>query len=435
MGTPKPLPREKDGLWLTKDNKLIMMHGNMTVTTYKITNYFLYKAQQENRLDNLSVDAKTIVADCNIKNTNYSKVLFEECKKVAITQISMMDDAGNWRIRQIIPSMTYENGILTAYINPQMAPYIQGLTKNFTKADMLIANKCDTYSAFKMYEICNSWIRTGYAFYSIDEWRELLGGTSYDSFSGLKQRVITPAIDVVNRCTDIEITPEFIKTGRKTTHMKVFIKKKPCLLAAVETAEVNEPVVKVEEEEVSAAKNESAFSLIEIDTIRAMVKDFRQKKKDAEAYVKNYGVEYCKEQMEYVRQEDKRQKLKRIGGYFRKAMEGDYAGSKQINIEAARAEEREHREIQEWNREAASMNNLIENSGSMTEDELVKNILQEHPEVASLYQALGITDKKIARWIEKYSEVLLLKLGIKMQGKSGITAEYIEANLNINEKK
>jgi len=433
MGIPKPLPREKDGLWLTKDNKLIMMHGNMTVTTYKLTNYFLLKAQQENRLDNLSVDAKTIVSDCNIKNTNYSKVLFEECKKVAITQISVMDDTGNWQIRQIIPSMTYKNGVLTADINPQMAPYIQGLTKNFTRADMLIANKCETFSAFKMYEICNSWIRSGYAVYTIDEWRDLLGGQSYDSFSGLKQRVITPAIDVVNRCTDIEITPEFIKTGRKTTHMKVLIKKKPSFLETAEPVEANEPVATTGEEDVAPAQNESDFSLIEMDTINAMVKDFRQRKKDAEAYVMNYGVEYCKEQMEYVRQENKRRKLQRIGGYFRRAMEGDYAGNKQIDIEAAKAEEKERKEIEEWNREAASMNNLIENSGSTPEDELVKNILQEHSEVASLYQALDIADEKIARWIEKYSEVLLLKLGIKMQGQPGITADYIEANLNINE--
>lgn len=435
MGKPKLLPREKDGLWLIKDNKLVFMHGNMTGTTHKITNYFLYKAQQENRLDNLSVDAKTIVKECKIKNTNYSRVLFEECRKVALTQISVMDEKGNWVIRQIIPSLTYENGILTAHINPQIAPYINRLTKNFTQTNLLIANKCDTYSAYRMYDICTSWKRTGVAYYSIDEWRKLLGGNSYKTFSGLKQRVITPAIDSVNRRTDIEISPEFIKTGRKTTHMKVNIKEKTNSLVEAETVEVNEPVATVCEEEVSVAQNESAFSLTEIDTIKAMVKNFRQSKKNAEAYVKNYGVEYCKEQMEYVRQEDKRQKLKRIGGYFRKAMEGDYAGSKQINIEAARAEEKERREIQEWNRQAASINNLIENSGSMTEDELVKNIIKEHPEVASLYQAFGIADEKIARWIEKYSEVLLLKLGVKIQGKSGITSEYIEANLIINEKK
>lgn len=435
MGIPKPLPREKEGLWLTKDNKLIMMHGNMTVTTYKITNYFLYKAQQENRLDNLSVNAKTIVEDCNIKNTNYSKVLFEECKKVAITQISVLDESGNWQIRQIIPSMTYKNGVLIADINPHMAPYIQGLTKNFTRANMLIANKCETYSGFKLYEICNSWIRTGYAVYSIEEWRKLLGGTAYDTFSGLKQRVITPAIAMVNRCTDLEITPEFVKTGRKTTHMKVIIQKKSGLLVAAKSSEANEAVVASVEEATATTQNEDSFSLIEQDTIKAMVKNFRQNRKNAEAYVKNYGVEYCKEQMEYVRRENLKQEIKKIGGYFRKAMEEDYAGNKKILLEAARAEKTEHKEIAAWNKDAARMDSLFEKASRGSEKSLEQSILAKHTEVTKLYQGMGITDDRIARWLEKYPEVLLLKLAFHLQGQSGITADYIEANLIFNQKK
>ena len=31
MGRTEVLPREKDGLWLNEDNKLIMMHWNMTI--------------------------------------------------------------------------------------------------------------------------------------------------------------------------------------------------------------------------------------------------------------------------------------------------------------------------------------------------------------------------------------------------------------------
>ena len=63
MGIPKSLPRAKSGLWLTKDNKLVAMHANMTATTYKLTNYFRWRAQQENKLEGLSVDCRTIIKD------------------------------------------------------------------------------------------------------------------------------------------------------------------------------------------------------------------------------------------------------------------------------------------------------------------------------------------------------------------------------------
>lgn len=437
MGIPKALPREKSGLWLTKDNKLVSMHANMTATTYKLTNYFLWRAQQENKLEGLSVDCRTIIKDCNIKATNFSEILLTECKKVALTQISVMDDKGNWKVRQVIPNMTYEDGVLTADINPKVAPYIYGLKQNFTRGNILQTNKCDTYAAIRLYETCNSWARTGYAYYSIEEWRSLLGGDKaiYERFSNFNQKIIKPAVKIVNENTDLEISPEYIKTGRKTTHMKIHISKKDSLLEGkVQDVEIPHIVVEDSMPPAPAEEKEITFTLAERDVIRKMTKEYRQTKKNAEAYIRNYGAEYCKEQMEYVRQENLKQEIKRIGGYFRKAIEGDYAGSKRKQLEAARAEEAESKEVHAWNKEAATMESLFEQSHPSAEESLVQNILSEHPELTKIYQGLGVPDERIARWLEKYSEVLLFKIGFKLQGQTGITADYIEANLNINEK-
>ena len=437
MGIPKALPREKSGLWLTKDNKLVSMHANMTATTYKLTNYFLWRAQQENKLEGLSVDCRTIIKDCNIKATNFSEILLSECKKVALTQISVMDDKGNWKVRQVIPNMTYEDGILTADINPKVAPYIYGLKQNFTRGNMLQTNKCDTYAAIRLYETCNSWARTGYAYYSIEEWRSLLGGDKeiYARFSNFNQKIIKPAVKIVNENTDLEITPEYIKSGRKTTHMKIHIKKRNSSPAGKEQ-EVEIPSVVVEDSIPSptAVEKEIALTLEERDVIRKMTKEFKQIKKNAEGYVRKYGIEYCKAQMEYVRKEDAKQKLTKIGGYLKRAMDGDYAGSKQIMIEAAKAEEEEHKEVVKWNKEAANMDKMFDNADLTAEEALVHNILSQNPELTSIYKELGVPDEKIARWLEKYSEVLLFKIGFKLRGQSGITADYIEANLNINDK-
>lgn len=437
MGIPKALPREKSGLWLTKDNKLVSMHANMTATTYKLTNYFLWRAQQENKLEGLSVDCRTIIKDCNIKATNFSEVLLSECKKVALTQISVMDDNGNWKVRQVIPNMTYEDGILTADINPKVAPYIYGLKQNFTKGNMLQTNKCDTYAAIRLYETCNSWARTGCAYYSIEEWRSLLGGDKeiYERFSNFNQKIIKPAVKIVNENTDLDITPEYIKTSRKTTHMKIHVTKKSYLPEGKSSeAEQNDIVVESNITSSPVVEQAVTFTLEERDVIKKMTKEYRQTKKNAESYIRNYGVEYCKAQIEYVRQENLKQEKKRIGGYFRKAIEGDYAGSKQVQIEAAKAEKAEHEEIAAWNKDAAKMDSLFETASQSSEKALEKSILAEHPEVTALYQGMGISDDRIARWLEKYSEVLLFKIAFKLQGQSGITADYIEANLNVSEK-
>ena len=430
MRIPKALPREKNGLWLTKDNKLVAMHANMTATTYKLTNYFLWRAQQENKLEGLSVDCRTIVRDCNIKATNFSEILLNECQKVALTQISVMDEKGNWKVRQVIPNMTYEDGILTADINPKVAPYIYALEKSFTKENMIQTNKCDTYAAIRMYETCNSWARTGVAYYSIEEWRKLLGGNKdiYQRFSNFNQKIIKPAVKIVNENTDLEIFPEYIKTGRKISHMKIHIQKKNFLpMPKEKDSNVAEVILKdkIPSIPIKKEKKESImFSLEERDVINKMIKEYRQTKKNAEMYIKHYGVEYCKEQIEYVRQEKGKQEIKRLGGYFRKAIEDDYAGKKQIQVKAAKNEEEEKKNIAAWNKEVAGIDALLDKS-------LEKRILSEHPEVTDIYRGIGIEDDRIARWLEKYPEVELFKIGFQIQGATGITAEYIEANLSI----
>ena len=429
MGRTEKLPREKDGLWLTEDNKLIMMHGNMTIVSHKLTNYFLWLAQHQNKLKGLTVDCRTLLRDCNIKDTSFSRVLYEECKRVAKTQISIMDEDGNWKIRQIIPNMDYKDGVLSADLNPEIAPYIQGLTGNFTKSNLLVANKCSTYPSFRLYKICNSWLRTGYAYYSIDEWRQALGGTdkAYDKIYEFKRRIVVPAIKGVNKHTDLFVEAEYIKTGRKISHIKIHIQKKK-ESKLIENAEY----VELDRGKTETKEPTTVFSLEERDTIKVMIADFKQSQKDAESYIKDYGVDYCKEQIAYVRQQHKEKGLRRIGGYFHKAITQDYAGKNLSLIEAARAEEAARHEKAGWNADVRK-NGII--PASPDEEKQVQDILAEHQEIALLYRNMGMPDESIARWIEKYPEVLLFKVGLQKQQECGITVDLIDTVLKVNSQK
>ena len=105
----------------------------------------------------------------------------------------------------------------------------------------------------------------------------------------------------------------------------------------------------------------------------------------------------------------------------------------QTNLEEVRSEEAERKEIVQWNRVAA-MDILLEKAGGSSEEDLVEAILSQNEELTNLYRSFGIEDRQIARWIEKYDEVLLFRIGLKLQGQSGMTADYIEANLIINRK-
>lgn len=424
----KKLPRAKEGLWLTKDNELIKMHSNMTAGSYKITNYMLWKATRMSDMSQpFTMTASEIVSSCNIKNHNYSAVLDEETSKIMNTWIEIRKPNKEEYVKiSMMDRLEYhKGGILEAQLSPSMVSLIGNLKKEFTQNNYVQVNKCKTYAAMRLYEVCNSWIRTGYAYYSLDKWRKLMGGTqkTFDTFTLFKKRFFVPAVNCVNKKTDLQIEPEFIKTGRKVTHIKVTILKKedtvasqeiPTLIPAPEETPIMQPELPIEE----------GFSLEERDAIRKMVTVYKQRPECAESYIQNYGLEYCKQQMEYVRQENKQKKIDKIGGYFYKAVCNDYAGTKQAQIKAAQAEESERKEIVDWDKQIMKQGSLFPE-----DEDLVQKILGEHPEVADMYRSMKMPDEKIARWLEQYSETLLLKKGFRLQKESSITAEYVEAVL------
>lgn len=82
MAKEKKIARYKAGLWLTKDNKLIRMHGNMTSLSYKLTNYFLWLSVKEGRLDNLQITTTEIKNILEYKKTGLTALLHEESDKI-----------------------------------------------------------------------------------------------------------------------------------------------------------------------------------------------------------------------------------------------------------------------------------------------------------------------------------------------------------------
>lgn len=386
MGREKDPVRYKTGLWLTKDNNLIRMHGNMTPLSYKLTNYFLLKATKEGRLENLQVTASEMVKVLGIKDNNLMKVVDAESKKImkTIIEIKSADSPGDWERITLIPHMKYEKGVATAKINPDLLPYINGLTGNFTRTDYEKLNSCSSYPAMRLAEVCNSWANTGYAYYTVEEWRALLGATghSYDVMSQFRRRVLNPAVKEVNERMGFFLTPMEVKSGRKTTHIKMFIevKDKTNLEGKEEiprvvtynpianfTPSYDEPVV------VEAPKKKrgrpkknaivkpkvdvSELNSLQLDVVNRMVEHFGYAENKAIEAVKLNGIIYCQQQMEIVRKairsaELAGREIRSKAGYLNEALKSGYAQINESIVRAKAAEVEERKDKALWDKQA-----------------------------------------------------------------------------------
>lgn len=347
MSKEKKPARYKQGIVITKDNKLVRIHGNMTPTSYKLTNYILWAAIKQERLDNLTINGTEVVNMLGFDDNRLGKFLKDECKKVSETSVEIQskdEPDEQWTFMNLIPWINYDHGVLKATINPKLAPYIRDLRGNFTPIEIETLNTCGTYPAMRLYEVCLSWKGAGEVEYSVAQWKALLGATkqSYNVFAQFRRRVFDPAVAAVNEKTNLHIEPSFEKEGRTVTYISVKIQEKNYEIIP----QIGAPIVSEEQDkEKPVSKTLKTKEKLNSSQLRVLedMMGMGLTKRTANKYLASYGEAYCKAQVDFVVEMSKKGRIKNTAGYLRRAMDGDFAGERE---RAREAERREH----EWQR-------------------------------------------------------------------------------------
>lgn len=128
-----------------------------------------------------------------------------------------------------ISSRTYfkDEGRIDINFTPEIMPYLSQLEGQFTKYRLEnIASFRGTYS-IRIYELLTQYKMRGNREISIDNLRTWLQAESkYDTFKALNQWAIKPAIEEINQKSDLQVSVEPIKRGRKITALKFVIGSK-----------------------------------------------------------------------------------------------------------------------------------------------------------------------------------------------------------------
>ncbi|SEH41254.1 replication initiation protein [Selenomonas sp. KH1T6] len=350
-----PSKKMKKGLWLTKDNRLIVMEGVMNPLEYKILNYFMIQAVETNQLSGLRTNASKLISVAQIKATSYTSLLKKATAAIVKTSIHMesAEDPMVWEDYNLVSKMGYERGVITCNFNEALRPFVLGKLPSFTKSQYELVCSCSTYASMRLYEVCNSWKRTGMAYYEVERWRAMLGATnkSYAKFTHFKKCVMEPAIKEVNANTDLSLEVEYIKVGKAVSYIRVYIHDKK---AADEAPVASEGVVEGVALPADTKKRRTIDEKIadlpesERECVYRMVKVYKLSRTKAYEYMQGYGLNYCREQMEYTRKAKLEGKMRNIGGFLKMALDEDYAGSHEIAEAAKRAEESEHKGKVDW---------------------------------------------------------------------------------------
>ena len=121
--------------------------------------------------------------------------------------------------------------------DPELKPFLLFLKNNYTSYQLVYVLAMKTKYAIRLYEILKSYLYIGEYQPTISELRALLQIVGYDMYSDFRKRVLNPAVEEINRFTDIEITATPIRAGKTIDKIQFKITLKDYAAGEVSEAE------------------------------------------------------------------------------------------------------------------------------------------------------------------------------------------------------
>lgn len=117
-------------------------------------------------------------------------------------------------------------GRVELYLSRSLKDYLIGLVGNFTQYELYNIMALHSKYAIRLFELFKSYQYQHSKIYEIEELKYLLYTENYNNFAHFKRRVLEPAIKEINEFTEIKVSYETLKKGKKITHIKFIIELK-----------------------------------------------------------------------------------------------------------------------------------------------------------------------------------------------------------------
>jgi len=203
---------------------------------------------------------------------------------------------------------------------PRLKPYLIQLKRYYTKYRMANLVNLDHVHSETMLELIKQYENLGECTRRLDDLRDYLGlgpaeapGAKYPAYANLKDKVINPTLEEINKYTDIQVSLEEIKDGRKVVSLKFKITPQPNNpeVAAAKLRHHGAPDIAATEAELAPAtqraETASTQALAEqpaemAPLLKSLVEEFEFTKEEGLSLCARYSAEQILGNLEVTRQ-------------------------------------------------------------------------------------------------------------------------------------
>lgn len=285
----------------------IHVSGKLTLLQRKLSNVLLLNAYDTlTSRTRHQIDARTLCLMIGY-NSNDMDTLKQSLRGLAetVAEWDMLDEKGQqeWGVSSLLSYAKLKGGICEYAYSPALAEKLHD-PKVFALINLNIQRRFTSGHALALYENCYRFVRTGSSgWWPLDLFRRLMGvegSAYYETFKHLNAKIIKPAVEEVNRTSNILLTPETKKQGRAVTEIRFRIRENPQLA-----------ILDMDDGEG-----------LRHGTVYARLRALGVSDRLARQWLTAHGEEQVLEKLDYV---ESRKNVKSKVGYLTAALEGNFA--------------------------------------------------------------------------------------------------------------
>ena len=205
------------------DNRFTQMHFKYTQEEMDILFYVMSIVRDDITRDEFSVSDMEEISGKTIQRNRFRDSITRLGKRPY--EITHSED--RWKTIFIFRSIEYDCGIDRVSHNDEMIPILCDLKKNYTKLQLASGFRLNGKYSKRLYMLLCRWRNKGGMIYEIDDLMETIHFQMEDSGNRITwfKQMIARAVSDINENTDIFVETEWLKTGRKTTHINFKLRK------------------------------------------------------------------------------------------------------------------------------------------------------------------------------------------------------------------
>lgn len=209
---------------IAKSNELstAQLKEGLSLNQMQLLSYAIYSTQQDGSTTFHKVDFEERFG-LDEYRTEHAK---RDSQKILSIQFGFENlDEDEFTYINVFHEMTYKKGTFTFQWAPKITPHILNLKEKYVLTDLAVAAHFKSGFSWTLYDFIRGSYGHWFKSFSKDELMKLFGVSdkkSYHRNTGtFKQRVLDPAIDEVNKFTEIDVWYEEIKKGRAIVGFKL----------------------------------------------------------------------------------------------------------------------------------------------------------------------------------------------------------------------